>query len=370
MLPSCLAVCSECGDDKDIKPVISNTIVVSSALHSTRHSPSKVLTQEEATENLSACATSVFSEHFNHNSEGSSTGKLPSPPSSPTTCDSVPEDCTEAPTFANKPLRVYGKWSSQEQRLLVQLWCEHYMSVSRSDPPKWKEIAEQLSVKRKITGTQCQRKMKYLRDLYKEAKTYNEENSHLSLDDLKTSPFYREIDSILGCRDTANSSYGEEGNANHNSASVAPEVNPTATTVSVPMFVPPQPRRVYVADREDTISFSTPARLAYWGSIERSGNAAETEHSVSGQRRATNNTPEIETRRKRRKKNQDSTRDKNDDQESAVFRETMEKLQAQGDRIAAAMEGMLKTQSQQFELMTQFMNNFLQQMKHQMPEDH
>ena len=360
MNPSNILACTEGDDDEDVKPVIFNTVEVASPLNS--------------------------NSTVNNYNEASGTSKPTSQPNSPTTCDSAPEDYSESVDFVNKPIRIYGKWSGQEQRLLVQLWCEHHMKTSRLDAPKWKEIAARISVKRKITGTQCQRKMKYLRDLYKEAKTYNEEHGN-QLDDCKTSPFYNEIDAVLGCWGSANSSHGEEETATSNSsAPVAAEVSsaPIAVpvTVSVPVMVPPRDLRVFDGDRQECslfqapretrrsgqeeqgVSYSIPSRLAYWSSLERPGRPApETEDG--GEQGAAHNSPDIENRRKRRKKNhtnQDNV-DNSDDKESAVFRETMEKFQTQGDRIAAAMESMLRTQNQQLELMTQFMNTFLEQMR-------
>lgn len=363
MVPNNTVACPQCDDDEDVKPVILNTAVVGSPLNSN----STMNRHDLASDN-----SFVYSAtNYNNYNEGSSRSRPASQSNSPATCDSAPEDYTESVyNYTNKPLRVYGKWSGQEQRLLVQLWCEHNMRTSRVDAPKWKEIAARISVKRKITGTQCQRKMKYLRDLYKEAKAYNEEHGN-QLDDRKTSPFYHEIDAVLGCRDSANSSNDEEASASNSSAPVAAEVSSTPpitvpVTVSVPVIVPPRDPRVFDGDRREAVSYSTPSRLAYWSSLE--GPAAETEDG--GEQGAAHNSPEIENQRKRRKKNhtnQDNV-DNSDDKETAVFRKTMERLQTQGDRIAFAMESMQKTQNQQLELMTQFMNTFLEQMR-QTPED-
>ena len=305
-----------------------------------------------------------------HVDETSATLTAASQPSSPAASDhSMAEDYTEPSTSTiNKPHKVtYAKWSKEEQRLLVQMWCDH-MTTSRSDKPKWKEIAARLSVKRKITGPQCQRKMKYLRDLYKEAKTYNEKHINQPWEDRETSPYYHEIDSVLTCRDVPHFNHVEEAStstANHILASGATEVGPTANVSDVsvvPMFVPP---RVFVGNPEESggnSSFSTPARLAYWSKINR---PADTEDDLSGVQRAASSSPENKERRKRRKKNQDNS----EDNDSTVFRETMEQLQAQGERIATVMESMLKTQNQQFEMMTNFMNNFIQHIQRQKPKE-
>ena len=49
--------------------------------------------------------------------------------------------------------------------------------------------------------------MKYLKDRYKEAKDHNR---HKTGGERKTSPFYDEIDSVLGCRDILTFSHIEE----------------------------------------------------------------------------------------------------------------------------------------------------------------
>lgn len=51
------------------------------------------------------------------------------------------------------------------------------------------------------------------------------------------------------------------------------------------------------------------------------------------------------------------------DEDDDLFRESMEKLQAQGDKLTNVLEAMEKNQTQQLQIMNQFMNNFMQAMQ-------
>lgn len=61
-----------------------------------------------------------------------------------------------------------------------------------------------------------QQKMKYLKDRYKEAKDHNRHKTEV---ERKTSPFYDEIDSVLGCRDIVTFSCIEESGPGSSSSS-------------------------------------------------------------------------------------------------------------------------------------------------------
>ena len=83
--------------------------------------------------------------------------------------------------------------------MLVQLWCEQQTKLESTDAGKtWEEIASEVSVNRVITSAQCQRKIKHLKTHYKKAKDANRNQTG---GERNTSPFYDEVDSILGCRD-------------------------------------------------------------------------------------------------------------------------------------------------------------------------
>ena len=86
----------------------------------------------------------------------------------------------------------YGATSTRESRLARQVL---------------KEIAQEVSKIRIVSSTQCQRKIKYLKDRYKEVKDHNRNKTG---GERKTLPFYNEIDSVLGCRGIVTFSHVEE----------------------------------------------------------------------------------------------------------------------------------------------------------------
>ena len=51
---------------------------------------------------------------------------------------------------------------------------------------------------------------------------------------------------------------------------------------------------------------------------------------------------------------------KEQEEGDTLFRESMKKLQEQGDKISGLLESMERNQAQQLQLMNQFMNNFMQ----------
>ena len=90
----------------------------------------------------------------------------------------------------------------------MQLWCDKHTRLELQHAKQvWEEIAQEISKIRKVTSAQCQRKMKYLKDRYKET---TDDNRHKTGDERKTSPFYDKIDSVLGCRDIVTFSHIEE----------------------------------------------------------------------------------------------------------------------------------------------------------------
>ena len=120
-----------------------------------------------------------------------------SPPAASPAESADAEDSSQASESSAKAGRGYGKWREEEEKLLVQLWCDkHTRLESRHAKQVWEEIAKEISKIRKVTSRQCRRKMKYLKDRYKEAKDHNRNQTG---GDKKTSPFYEEIDSVLGC---------------------------------------------------------------------------------------------------------------------------------------------------------------------------
>ena len=121
---------------------------------------------------------------------------LPSTPSPQSSLSSVEEENAEK----RKP-KSNDKWTHREQQVLVRLWAERFDRLESKDARKvWDEIARELDNK---FGTnrpvdKCKAKMKYLIDKYKGAKDWNLKQSG---GHRRQTPFYEEIDAVLGCRD-------------------------------------------------------------------------------------------------------------------------------------------------------------------------
>ena len=108
-----------------------------------------------------------------------------------------PQEASETDNLG-KAGRGYGRWGEKE-KLLVQLRCDKHTTLELLHARQvWEEIAEEVLKICKVTSTQCQRKMKDLKDRYKEA---GDHNRHKTGGKQITSPFYDKIDSVLGCRD-------------------------------------------------------------------------------------------------------------------------------------------------------------------------
>lgn len=106
-----------------------------------------------------------------------------------------------SPSLDNAPRKVYDTWSKEAQKLLVQLWAENFERLESKDARKtWQKITDELNNRlgSSRTSQKCNKKIKYLIDRYKDAKDWNSKQSG---GNLKKSPFYDEIDAILGCRD-------------------------------------------------------------------------------------------------------------------------------------------------------------------------
>ena len=206
-------------------------------------------------------------------------------------------------------------------RLLVQLWYDKHATLeSRHARQVWEQIAHEISKSRKVTSAQCQRKMKYLKHRYKEAKDHDRQKTG---GERKTSPFYDEIDSVLGCRDIVTFSHIEEsapGSSSSSSNSTGKEGGP-----------------------EDE------------GSVDDE----QFEESLAAFR----------LKRKKERKNQGDERKRaksakapriEQEEDDGLFRESMKNLQDQGDKIYGVLESMEKNQAQQLQLMDKFMNSFMQ----------
>ena len=289
-----------------------------------RYRPGQLFVRQQIPQNTFPLATAVLApfQPLQPAQAGcSGTAPLPLAPMPPETPE--PQEASESDN-SGKAGRGYGKWGEEEEKLLVQLWCDkHTRLESRHARQVWEEIAQEISKIRKVTSAQCQRKMKYLKDRYKEAKDHN---PHKTGGERKTSPFYDEIDSVLECRDIVTFCHIEESapgssssSPNSNGKEEGPEDDET------------------VDDEEFEQS------LAAFG---------------------LNRKKERKSQHDERKRAKDAKAPRKEQEEgNTLFRESMKKLQEQGGKISGLLESMERNQAQQLQLMNQFMNNFMQAMQ-------
>jgi len=95
----------------------------------------------------------------------------------------------------------YETFPHAEERYLLNLWKENHDQLESKNARRvWAKIVDDLNARFEGNRTvdKCMRKIKYLIDKYKEKKDWNRKQSG---GNLKTSPFYDEIDEVLGCCD-------------------------------------------------------------------------------------------------------------------------------------------------------------------------
>ena len=265
---------------------------------------------------------------------GSSATTSPSRPSTP---DSL-TDSSAGTEERSKGGRAYEKWTDGEQFTLVQLWRDkHSRLESRHARQVWEEIAQELSkkTKRTITSTQCQRKMKHLKERYKAAKDHNRNQTG---GDRKTAPFYDEIDSVLGCREIVTFSHVEES-----SSSTASSTGNSKGK-----------QRKDVQDGDGDTAKEDAALDEALDTFGLNKKRPKKSQQRDDRKRAAK-------KRKSLPKEADHESDAVD--ESALFAQSIEKLQAQGDRLTGVLESMERNHSEQLKLMDRFMTTFAKAMQ-------
>ena len=93
------------------------------------------------------------------------------------------------------------RWNFNDERVLLQLWADNIEKIESKDSRKaWEDITRALNEKQGLQKTveQCQRKVKHLKNQYKDKKDWNRWQSG---GNLRKSPHYDQIDAVLGCRD-------------------------------------------------------------------------------------------------------------------------------------------------------------------------
>lgn len=135
----------------------------------------------------------------------------------------------------------YETMDENETKLLVNLWIENHASLESKDSRKtWTKIVNKLNeqYKKNRTTDKCKRRMKYLLEKYKERKDWNQKQSG---GNVWKSPFYDELDAILGTWDVITFQHVEEVQAdspntenNSSSESTSTESSPSNSTATGP----------------------------------------------------------------------------------------------------------------------------------------
>lgn len=193
---------------------------------------------------------------------------------------------------------AYDTMGQDETKLLVNLWVEnHYRLESKDSRTAWNKVVETLNEQYKNNRTvdKCKRKMKYLLEKYKERSDWNKKQSG---GHLWKSPFYDEIDAVLGTRDVVTFQHVEEASgsgANESTASTNDESSPSTSSKSA-------------------------------------------ENALTG------------TQKRKSRKRKRASREESDDEVNH-----MKSLTEQGDKISEVIAKMQETQSKQVEMMGKFM---------------
>ena len=226
---------------------------------------------------------------------------------------------SESTSESNEDAKTSGKYETfphAEERYLVNLWKENHDQLESKNARKvWSKIVDDLNTRFKSNRTvdKCMRKIKYLIDKYKEKKDWNRNQSG---GNLRKSPFYDEIDEVLGCRDFVTFSNVKE------SAVVYPNAS--------------------------TSSASTSASTTPKGSVVDS-DVANHEKSPD----------DVRKERRQRKKRRNTAAE----HENSAIASTLEGVKEQGDKLTNVLEEMQKSQVEQMKMMSQFMGAMVEAMK-------
>ena len=251
----------------------------------------------------------------------------------------------------------YNKWTYGEQKMLVDLWSKNYGGLegifSRGI---WRTMCEEINQKYKggKTVDKCIRKMKHLRDKYKEAREWNQNPTRTFN---RSSPYYEQIDFVLGSQETQ--AYTQVANV-------------AVCDREVPVCLTGNTERAYgngSVTRQTVAGMGYVARYDQLQAHEEARRQAtdiievNTDSGSSNENRGApvDKAPvNAQVARKTRKKNiKRKFEDDKEDDEKKLFKQTVEAFQRQGERMANAMERMCEAQNEQFKLMSQFLGAFV-----------
>ena len=238
----------------------------------------------------------------------------------PVASESTAESNEGTKTSGKRKSTKYETFPHAEERYLVNLWKENHDQLESKNARKvWNKIVDDLNTRFKSNRTvdKCMRKIKYLIDKYKEKKDWNRNQSG---GNLRKSPFYDEIDEVLGCRDFVTFSNVKESAV----------VSTNASTSSA------------------STSASTSASSSPKGSVVDS-DVANHEKSPD----------DVRKERRQRKKRRNTAAE----HEDSAIASTLEGVKEQGDKLTNVLEEMQKSQVEQMKMMSQFMGAMVEAMK-------
>lgn len=211
------------------------------------------------------------------------------------------------------------RWGFDNDEVLLQIWADNIGKIESKDSFKaWEEICKVLNEIQglKKTVDQCQRKVKHLKNQYKDTKDWNRRQSG---GNLPKSPHYDIIDSVLGYRDIITCNNVEQAGTQAVESSRSSENSPETSS-------------------------------------------AEAQSNSSSADCATPTTAVCSMARRRERKKMKGqkwpARVHDSDSEDDTIGEAMKKLAIEGERMARVMERMQDLQAQQVQLMSQLVGCF------------
>ena len=240
-----------------------------------------------------------------------------------------PSPVPSAASGGTKKSNQRERWGFDDEKVLLQLWADNIEKVESKDSRKaWEEICKALNERQglKKTVDQCQRKVKHLKNQYKEKKDWNRRQSG---GNLRKSPHYDIIDSVLGCRDIITCNNVEQAGTQAAQNSRSSENSPETSSAEAP------------------------------SSSSSAGCATPTTAVCSVARRR---------ERKKVKGQKRPARVDDSNSEDDTVGEAIKKLATEGEQMASVMQRMQDSQAQQIQLMSQLVGCFNKYMENNKKE--
>ena len=217
---------------------------------------------------------------------------------------------------------------------LVDLCAEKHDRLESKDARiAWQEICQEIEINfgKKKTVEKCQRKIKYLIDKYKDAKTWNKTQSG---GQLRKSVFYDKIDRVLGTSDIV----------------TLKQVVEAGTRSDSPMPIPTSP------STDDSvapgISSGTPSPQP---STSGTSGSSSTESNAIIR-------PSI-PRKERKRATKRKLPEDGEDEEVTSLKRSIESIEKQGEKLMEIMQGLQENQSKQLEMVASFLGSLVEAIK-------